>query len=76
MFEAAATLAFFGFLRIGEFTATPYHPASLSKGDIQLAKHELQIRLGRSKTDQWGKGAFVKIGCSRDSVCPVRAMER
>eukprot|EP00731_Ephydatia_muelleri_P017297 Em0010g395a len=76
MFQAAATLAFFGFLRIGEFTATPHRPVSLSKGDIQLGKHELQIRLGRSKTDQWGKGALVKIGCSRDSCCPVRAMER
>ena len=39
-------------------------PVSLSKGVIQLGKHELQIRLGRSKTDQWGKGAHVKIGCS------------
>ena len=76
MFQAAAALAFFGFLQIGEFTATPHRPVSLSKGDIQLGKHELQIPLGRSKTDQWGKGALVKIGCSRDSCCPVRAMER
>ena len=76
MFRAAATLAFFGFLRIGEFTVTPHRPVPLSKGDILLSNHEMQVGLRHSKTDQWGRGAFVKIGCSRDSCCPVQAMEQ
>ena len=76
MFQAAMSLAFFGFLRVGEFTATPLHPTPLSKGDIQLVEHILQIRVRRSKADQWGKGALISIGCSRDKCCPVRAMKQ
>ena len=76
MFQAAMSLAFFGFLRVGEFTATPLHPTLLSRGDIQLVEHILQIRVRRSKADQWGKGSLISIGCSGDKCGPVRAMEQ
>ncbi|KAL5515879.1 hypothetical protein EMCRGX_G001122 [Ephydatia muelleri] len=44
MIQAVMSLAFFGFLRVGEFTATLLHPTPLSRGDIQLVEHVLQIR--------------------------------
>ena len=66
MFQAATSLAFFGFLRVREFTAMHFHHILLSRGDIQLVGHELQILRKRSKADQWRKGTLMSIGCSRD----------
>ena len=48
MFQATAALAFFGFLQIGEFTATPHRPVSLSEGDINL------IRNNQGMCEVWG----------------------
>ena len=77
MFQAAMSVAFFGFLRVGEFTSTPRNPIPLIRGDIKLVEHAtLTINIRRSKADQWGKGALISIGCSRDKRCPVRAMNR
>ena len=63
-------------LTVGEFTATPFHPTPLPRGDIQLVEHILQIRVRRSKADQWGKGALISICGSGEKCCPVRAMEQ
>ena len=77
MFQAAMSVAFFGFLQVGEFTSTPRNPIPLIRGDIKLVEHAtLTINIRWSKADQWGKGALISIGCSRDKCCPVRAMNR
>ena len=74
MFQAAISLASFGFLRVEDFRNSPLYPTPLSRGDIQLVEHVLRIRVRRSKADQWGKGALISIGCSGDKCCPVQAM--
>ena len=79
MLWSAVTLCFFVFFRSGELTVpsiTAYNEAShLSWGDISLdTQHPpqtLKVRLKKSKTDQFGKGADVFVGRTGDSLCPV-----
>ena len=75
MLQAAMLLVFFGFLRVSEFT-TPAGSTSrfLAKGDVKFMDHQLKVFLGRSKTDQLGKGSTITVGCSEDGCCPVKAM--
>ena len=70
------SLAFYGFLRVGEFTATPLHQAPLRRCNVWFVGHQLKVLLRRSKSDQWGRETVVSVGCSRDSSCPVSSMKR
>eukprot|EP00731_Ephydatia_muelleri_P028107 Em0019g980a len=60
MLQAAMLLAFFGFLRVSEFT-TPAGSTSrfLAKGDVKFMDHQLKVFLSCSKTDQLGKGSTI-----------------
>lgn len=83
LFEAAFTLAFFAFLRVGEFTTKSRN----DKGERVLAVHDIafkdpghsavQVRVRFSKTDQHGR-AVVLVICKAPGVpiCPVAAIER
>ena len=69
MIWAAMTLAFFGFLRLGEMTCdSPYSPAiHLSPGDITfLASFHnpeyMSVRIKISKIDQFHSGQTIIIG--------------
>ena len=63
MFSAAFTLAFFGFLRVGEITVGSLkkigHP--LFRRDIELIADDKSVRvtIRHSKTDQVGKGTTI-----------------
>ena len=65
MFSAAFTLAFFGFLRVGEITVCSLkkigHP--LFRRDIELIADDKSVRvtIRHSKTDQVGKGTTIII---------------
>ena len=76
LLRAAMSLAFYGFLRVGEFTATPLHPVPLRRRDIWFVGHQLKVLVRRSKSDQWGRGTIVSVGCSGDSSCLVSSMKR
>ena len=81
MIWAAMTLAFFGFLRLGEMTCTsPYSPTiHLSLRDITflpniLHPEHISVRIKISKTDPFRSGQTIIIGKTNQKVCPVRAM--
>ena len=82
MLAAAFSLAFHGFLRVGEYTVpslrrfNPSHHATVH--DIIWHKHHLSFTIKRSKTDQLGRGTSISIQkSSRPSAfCPYRTINR
>ncbi len=79
MLWAAFCLAFFGFMRAGELTAsTAGNQANLQVNDITVDSHVnpqlLTIHLRHSKTDQFGAGHYIHLGRTSSIVCPVAAM--
>ena len=83
-FKAAFTLAFAGFLRVGEFT---YHLADLdigagfrnwflTKSSIRISEDSsfMAVNLPASKTDPFRQGVEIIIATSKDKACPVEAM--
>ncbi len=84
LFRTAFLLAFFGFLRVGELTATSKDAASpLRQSDVSLqiepAGQVVILNVRFSKTDQFGKGCFIVIPVFSQAgnlLCPVRATER
>ena len=82
IFWAMCCLAFFGFLRVSEFTIpgdSTYDPAChLSLNDIAVDSRAnprlLQLLLKQSKTDQFKQGVTVDLGATDNPVCPVKAV--
>lgn len=82
MLWAACCLAFFGFLRAGEFTVPSdggYDASShLSWGDLAVdnpaSPGVLSVRLKASKTDPFRKGITLFIGKVPSDLCPVSSM--
>ena len=82
MLWAACFLAFFGFLRAGEFTVPcelGFDPSShLSWGDLAVdipgQPSVMSIRLKASKTDPFRKGITLFIGKVSSDLFPVSAM--
>lgn len=79
MFWAACTLEFFAFLRSGEFTVSP--PSSepvLTPSDICVDSRTdpsfLTITLRSCKTDPFGAGCTLYVGCTHSTICPVAAV--
>ena len=83
---AAFTLAFAGFLRVGEFT---YKQSDLAlgqdfgrwystKSSIRLSRGGayMELNLPASKTDPFRKGIKLTIAATYDTGCPVLAMQR
>ncbi len=82
MLWAAATLAFFGFMRSGELTV----PSTGGfKPDIHLTWQDVakdcvaaptmrKVRLKASKTDQVRQGCTLVVGHTGDKLCPVVAV--
>ena len=82
MLWAACCLAFFAFLRAGEFTIQAgerFDPSThLTPRDIEvddLANPSmLKIRIKMSKTDQWREGVDLFVGKTENELCPVAAI--
>ncbi len=78
---AVACAAFFGFFRLGELlpeNITSIDPAtSLMWGDVAIDNHKdpgmVKVHLKKAKCDQFGKGADIIMGRTRQAVCPVVA---
>lgn len=77
LFAAAYTLAFFGFLRVGEFTLSPGsdRESIISMNDAAIVQANsngcIQLTIRRSKTDQLGSGVVLSIPKVGGIVCPV-----
>ena len=86
MFQAALLLAFFGFLRVSEFTAqSKNRPAgkALQIDDIAIldrgrnAGRCIHLRIRFSKTDQRGRSTTLIIPkTGNDVLCPVNSLSR
>ena len=79
MFKAAFLLAFFGFLRVGEFSKTgnqaTYNSRVIAVDDVEISGSSMLITIRGSKTDQRGATAQLKIDSSSYlELCPVKAM--
>ncbi len=79
MFKNAFLLAYFGFLRVGEFSKTPNVALSrlLAVSDIQMGQGKMEVKIRFSKADQGGRGEIITIGKHESKeVCPVGAMQQ
>ena len=80
MVWAAMTLAFFGFLRIGELTCdSQFNPERyLSFSDLvfmpKSSPRYMPVQLKVSKTDPFRKGQTIVIGKANSHLCPLSAM--
>ena len=79
LFKATFLLAFFGFLRVGEFTA-PSRKSDcsniLSRRDITMGDSVMSLVIRFSKTDQRGESTTLTIDQIDDAkLCPVKAMK-
>ena len=75
--ETAFCLAFFGFLKCGEFTSksNTFNPlADLIMQDIQVFVHNryFTFQLKSSKTDPFHRGVTVKYFATGKSICPFQ----
>ncbi|XP_065915585.1 uncharacterized protein [Dysidea avara] len=79
---AMCCLAFFGLLRVSEFTIPSkgsYNPSRhLSLQDVtvdnRIKPRLLQLFLKQSKTDPFKQGAQVYVGATDTTICPVKAV--
>lgn len=80
LFKAAFSLAFFGLLRVSEFTCPSSSQFSaqchLGLQDIVFdsARQLMLVRIKVSKTDPFRAGAVVRIASSRHPLCATQAM--
>ena len=81
MLTSAILLAFFGLLRVSEYTS----PTSAHADDTTLAVEDVEIdwphrvariRIKKSKTDPFRLGVTIRIGVLQHALCPVSALER
>ncbi len=79
MLWAAATLAFFGFMRSGELTVPGFNPdVHLTWQDVATDNTAnptiVKVRLKASKTDQLRQVCTLVVGRKGDKLCPVAAV--
>jgi len=75
---AAFSLAFYGFMRVSEFTSPTnsdsFSPPGLHWSDVQLSPSSILLTLRQSKTDPFRRGQYITITATNTSTCPVRAL--
>lgn len=82
MVWAAICLAFFGFMRVSEFTSSPNSEdkKSLTPEDCSIStvnnQEMMHIRLKSSKTDPFQRGTTLTIGGTGHEICPVTALKQ
>ena len=72
------TLAFFGFLRVGELVPDCTNPAEppLSLTDVQASEAEILLRIVGSTTDPFRRGNTLHLYATGENICPARAVSR
>jgi len=79
LFKAAFSLAFFGFLRVGEmvFTTMANMDRPLKVDDVSVHSEFMEVTIRLSKTDQNGHGITLRLPqIQQVGICPVQAMRR
>ncbi|XP_044136651.1 uncharacterized protein LOC122928152 [Bufo gargarizans] len=77
LFSGSFSLAFFAALRVSELVAPSCRkPGGLSSDDVVLGNDSLRIRVRRSKTDQFGRGAWIPLHPVPGVSCPVHLISQ
>ena len=81
MLLSAALLAFFGLLRVSEYTSpttTRSDPNSLSFGDVTVdsSQRVARVHIKKSKTDPFRVGVTLRICAIQHAFCPAKALIR
>ncbi|CAC5376001.1 unnamed protein product [Mytilus coruscus] len=78
MLETACTVAFFGFLRCGEFTVSKHFDSTvnLSVTDVEILDSYAILHLETSKTDPFRKGVSIQLHKSDHTFCPFSAIKK
>jgi hypothetical protein len=75
LLKATFCLAFFGFLRCGEFTARSLRaPAPISIGDLSLSSTNATLFLRRTKSDRFNRGTMIRYFKTDNALCPIRSL--
>lgn len=78
MLWAAIVTAFFGFLRISEYTAqskSSYDPhTTLLKDDVKYTRNHASLQIKASKTDPFREGVVIRVARNNTLLCPVNAL--
>ena len=78
--ETMCTVAFFGFLRVSEFTCTGCFNSDINLciKDITVCENDkaVYIILKVSKTDPFRQGVVISLFASQQMVCPYRAISK
>ena len=82
MFTAAVLTAFFGLLRVSEYTSPtrytfdPNIQLTLNDVHINWVRRLAFLRIKASKTDPFRLGVTLRLGATRNDLCPVHALLR
>ena len=78
MIWAAITMAYFGFLRVSEYTSshkTKFDPLStLLFRDVSVTDDTAQIEIKASKTDPFRQGITIRLAANDTMLCPVHSL--
>ncbi|XP_071158740.1 uncharacterized protein [Mytilus edulis] len=77
MLEAACVVAFFAFLRCGEFTILSNFDSEthLCVGDLAIFEDHILLHLKKSKTDPFRQGVTIPLYKSGHTICPCFAIK-
>ena len=77
--KAAVAMAFFGMLRVSEYTCRDAHhydvDTTLLGCDVYVMRDMALVHLKSSKTDPFRTGVTIRIAATRRSSCPVRWLQ-
>ena len=79
MLWAAFCLAFYGFLRAGEFTTPQAHSVAehtLRRKDLRITTTAVDVTIKASKTDPFRQGHTLHIAPTATSTCPAAALSK
>ncbi len=78
MLWAALLIAFFGFLRVSEYTASHKmkydHLSTLTMSDVTLEVDRIRLHIKASKTDPFRDGVTLTIARNGSVLCPYQAL--
>ena len=78
MLWSAMLTAFFGFLRVSEYTSTfvkSYDPCTtLCYEDVVFKDKQIDINVKASKTDPFQAGSVIRLASNYSGLCPFRAI--
>ena len=80
MLWATMLTAFFGFLRVSEYTSafvSSYDPSTtLCYKDVQFKDNQINIKIKASKTDPFQAGSVIRVASNNSLLCPVKALQQ